>query len=146
MALSFLPHAISPRERNNKRKAEPTLTKWEELPTYFNNQIAKKNRRCFHQTVKSKQNKDYPYEVRLRFGNANVPLGLDEEAKSLTDADCWKSNVPCKDWDQGKKQLIEYIEAVENHDRDVVRLLAVFLKDRPSFDTSTIPSDLLGEV
>ena len=75
--LSFLKHAISQSERNNKRKAKPKLLTWDSLPNHFLTQTKKPNKRNFFQTVLSKSNPDFPYEVRLKYQNANVPFGTD---------------------------------------------------------------------
>ena len=140
MTLSFLQHAISPRMRNNRRKVEPTRITWETLPEYFSNQIKKTNKRLLRQTVSSKLNKAYPYEMSLKFGNANVPFGYDP-----MDADERLTSIPCKDWEQGKKQIEEYIDAIES-DKEVRKLLVEFLTGKQMFDSSTLPSDLLGGV
>ena len=145
--LSFLQHAISQSERNNKRKAKPKLLTWDSLPEYFLGQTKKPNKRNFFQTVLSKSNPDFPYEVRLKYQNANVPFGTDGNEEDMSQREHWVTNVPCKDWEQGKKQLVEYIQAIqEERNVNTRRLLALLVKDKPTFDSSTIPEELLEQV
>ena len=138
MALSFLEYGITAKTRKNK-KSSPTLVKWNELKTLFEKQIENNTDKLIRETVYAKANNPkYPMECRLMFGNANVPFGY---VGGNTDDHLVKS-IPCKNIEQGKKTLMEVINAIET-DNDVRKIVANFLKGRTGFDDSTIPTGLL---
>lgn len=139
MALSFLQYGITAKTRKNK-KSSPKLVKWDELKTYFEEQLEDSTKKLIRETVYAKNNHpNHPMECRLMFGNANLPFGYKGGFK---EENLMKS-LPCKDVEQGKERLTEIINAIET-DNDVRKIVANFLKGRTGFDDSTIPSELLG--
>jgi hypothetical protein len=113
--------------------------KWDGLKTYFENQIKNNTEKLIRETKYAKANNpEYPMEARLMFGNANVPFGY---VGGNTDDHLVKS-IPCKNVEQGKKTLMEVIDAIES-DNSIRKVLANFFKGRTGFDDSTIPAGLL---
>ena len=139
MALSFLKHGVTERLRNSKRKAKAPLITWEELPSYFQDQLNTNPGKLIRETKWAKDftNGDYPMEARIMFRNANVPFGHYPNTQELC------KSVPCKDMNQGKKQLEEFIQGL-NNDQDTQKVVAQWIKSRKGFDASTIPGELLG--
>lgn len=138
MALSFLKYGVTPQKRNN-RKAEPTVITWDELSSHFNNLLSDNPEKLIRETKWSRRNNpQFPMEARMMFGNANVPMGY---YGGNTKNHLVKS-IPCNSMAQGKKQLKEFIEAIES-DIETQQVVARFLKNQKSFDYSSIPSSIL---
>ena len=139
MALSFLQNGVTDNIRNNKRKAKVVLITWDALPSLFRTKLNSQQDKLIRVTKWAEDNNpDYPMEARMLFGNACVPFGIHP-----TDMNLVKS-IPCQNVAQGKKQLNEFIDAIED-DIDVQKTLADFLMKKVRFDTATIPSHLLGD-
>jgi hypothetical protein len=142
MTLSFLEHGVTQKKRAKGRKVTPALTTWEGLIPYFKTQLKDNPDKLIRETQwATDSNPEYPLEARQMFGNANVPMGYFGGTKKEN----LVKSVPCSSIEQGKKQLNEFIEGLDT-DVDVQRIVAKFMKDRRGFDTSTIPSNLLGGV
>jgi len=163
MALSFTQHLMS-KDDLHKKSTGTKLTKWNELSTYFRNQLKAdekrpllsiedrtdendtrlvKNNVRYMKSIKNKTEGAYKLGARFTFGNAVIPLGLKPNGKL-------GYQVPCDSVEQGKKQLIEFIEqGIENKDKDTLSMLADwFMNDKTGkkqkMDKGTIPSELLG--
>ena len=141
MALSFLQYGVTPSKRNTKRRVKPTLITWKELPSYLRTSIEANTDRLIRQSQWAENYTDgeYPMECRHIFGNANIPIGYHGgiSPKHLV------KSVPCKNVKQGKETLEEIVQAIES-DIDTQRVVASFLNGRKGFDSSTIPSNLIG--
>ena len=163
MALSFTQHLMS-KDDLKKKSTGNKLTKWDELSEYFRKQLkdddkrpllsiedrtdendtrlVKKNLR-YMKSVKTNTEGKYKLGARFTFGNAVVPLGVKPNGKL-------GYHVPCNSVEQGKKQLMEFIEqGIEQKDRDTLSMLAKwFMNDttgkKAKLDRSTIPENLLG--
>jgi len=163
MALSFTQHLMS-KDDLKKKSTGNKLTKWNELSEYFRKQLkdddkrpllsiedrtdendtrlVKKNVR-YMKSIKTNTKGKYKLGARFTFGNAVVPLGIKSNGKL-------GYQVPCNSVEQGKKQLIEFIEqGIEQKDRDTLSMLAKwFMNDitgkKQKLDRSTIPEELLG--
>ena len=163
MALSFTQHLMS-KDDLKKKSTGNKLTTWDELSEYFRKQLkdddkrpllsiedrtdendtrlVKKNVR-YMKSVKTNTDGEYELGARFTFGNAVVPLGIKPNGK-------FGYQVPCNSVEQGKKQLIEFVEqGIEQKDRDTLSMLAKwFMNDitgkKQKLDRDTIPEDLLG--
>ena len=162
MALSFTQHLMS-KDDLQKKSTGNKLTKWNELSAYFRKQLEAdekrpllsiedrtdendtrlvKNNVRYMKSVNNKTKGAYKLGARFTFGNAVVPLGKPDGTLGY--------QVPCESVEQGKKQLIEFIEqGIENKDMDTLTMLADwFMNDetgkKQKLDRSTIPPELLG--
>ena len=163
MALSFTQHLMS-KDDLKKKSTGNKLTKWDELSEYFRKQLKDddkrpllsiedrtdendtrlvKNNVRYMKSIKNKTEGAYKLGARFTFGNAVIPLGLNPNGKL-------GYQVPCESVEQGKKQLMEFIEqGIEQKDRDTLSMLAKwFMNDRTGknakLDRGTIPKELLG--
>ena len=143
MALSFLKYGVTPSKRNTKRRVQPTLITWKELPSVLRTSIEENTDRLIRQSqwAENYTEGEYPMECRHIFGNANIPIGYQggNSSKHLV------KSVPCKNVKQGKETLEEIVQAIES-DRDTQKVVANFLYGRKGFDSTTIPNQLLGDV
>mgnify|MGYP001200121258 CR=1 FL=1 len=138
MAKAYLKYGITEADRNN-RKTEVVKTTWENLPEYFENQLKNKLQKLVRDTVYAEKNIDgFPMEARMMFLNSVVPLGTHPEKGTPV------RSVPCSSEEQGKKQLVEFIEDLRS-DEDTQRFVANFFHKniKRNFDKSSIPSELL---
>ena len=85
--------------------------------------------------------KNMPMEARMMFANCNVPLGetevTDENGKTKI---YYVKSVPCKDVEQGKALLTEFIEKFDK-DKDVKQTLVRWFNENEKlkFDNDTLP-------
>ena len=141
MALSFIKDGITDAHRRTLKSTTNDET-WEGLKNYFQNKLEKKTEKLIRETIYAKRtHKNFPMEARMMFANCNVPLGetevTDENGKTKT---YYVKSVPCKDVEQGKALLKEFIDNFDK-DKDVVQTLVRWFKenDKLKFDKSTLP-------
>ena len=138
--LHFIQNYGITAQKRKKKKSTPSLITWDGLQQHFQRQLEGDVKKIIRETKYAKANNpEYPMEARLMFGNANVPFGY---VGGNTDDHLVKS-IPCKNVEQGKKTLMEVIDAIKS-DNSIRKVLANFFKGRTGFDDSTIPSELLG--
>ena len=138
-ALHFIQNYGITAQKRKRKKSTPSLTTWDGLKQHFQGQLEGDVKKIIRETKYAKANHpEYPMEARLMFGNANVPFGY---VGGNTDDHLVKS-IPCKNVEQGKKTLMEVIDAIES-DNSIRKVLANFFKGRTGFDTTTIPPELL---
>jgi hypothetical protein len=146
MSLDFLTHAISTGDRNRNRKKAVRQITWDNLPGYLLenlNKDMKSDKPKMIRKTKFREGSDFPMEARVMYKNHVVPFGIkvvDGEQEFLT-------AVPCKSVEQGKKQLMSFIEALQDTpDLDTQKVVANWISTRKSItiDKATIPSELLA--
>ena len=141
MALSFINNGITDADRS-KLKSTTNDETWGGLKKYFENKLTKNTEKLIRETVYAKRSyKNMPMEARMMFGNSNVPLGenevTDENGKTKI---YYVKSVPCKNVEQGKALLTEFIENFDK-DKDVMQTLVRWFKENEKlkFDTTTLP-------
>lgn len=140
MALSFLNHGITDADRKALKSTTNDET-WEGLREYFQKKLKENTNKLIRETVYAKrQHREFPMEARIMFANSCVPFGeVEREVNGVTKTFYVKS-VPCKDKEQGKKQLEEFIENFDK-DADVTKTLVKWFNENQKlkFDRSTLP-------
>ena len=131
----FLQHGMIDSERN-KRTSKKALLTWNDLEEYFNDAIDNDARLVIE--TETRKGSEFPLEARMLVKNAICPLG------KRPDTDKNIVSVPCKSEQQGKKQLIEFVNAFSN-DKSIQTTIAQWLASRKkmAFDRDTIPQELL---
>ena len=131
----FLQHGMIDSERN-KRTSKKALLTWNDLEEYFNDAIDNDARLVIE--TETRKGSEFPLEARMLVKNAICPLG------KRPDTDKNIVSVPCKSEQQGKKQLIEFVNAFSN-DKSIQTTVAQWLASRKkmAFARDTIPHVLL---
>ena len=142
MALSFIKKGITDADRLKNKKSSVADESWDGLKKYFKDKLNKKTEKLIRETVYAKRtHKNFPMEARMMFGNSNVPLGetevTDQHGKTKI---YYVKSVPCKDVEQGKALLTEFIENYDK-DKDVMQTLVRWFNENEKlkFDTTTLP-------
>ena len=97
--------------------------------------------KLIRETVYAKNtHKEFPMEARMMFANSCVPFGQTEKVVNGKTKTYYVKSVPCKDVEQGRKQLIEFIENYDK-DEDVIQTLVKWFNENEKlkFDTTTLP-------
>ena len=141
MALSFINNGITDAHRRTLKSTTNDET-WDGLREYFQNKLTKNTEKLIRETVYAKRtHKNMPMEARMMFANSNVPLGdtevTDENGKTKT---YYVKSVPCKNVEQGKALLTEFIENFDK-DKDVKQTLVRWFNENEKlkFDNDTLP-------
>ena len=131
----FLENGMNDSDRN-KRTTKKALLTWNDLEEYFNDAIDNDARLVIE--TETRKGSEFPLEARMLVKNAICPLG------KRPDTDKNIVSVPCKSEQQGKKQLIEFVNAFSN-DKSIQTTVAQWLASRKkmAFDRNTIPQELL---
>ena len=131
----FLENGMIDSDRN-KRTTKKALLTWNDLEEYFNDAIDNDARLVIE--TETRKGSEFPLEARMLVKNAICPLG------KRPDTDKNIVSVPCKSEQQGKKQLIEFVNAFSN-DKSIQTTVAQWLASRKkmAFDRDTIPQELL---
>jgi len=141
MALSFIKNGITEADRLKNKKSSKEDEKWEGLRDYFKKKLEDNTNKLIRETVYAKNtHKEFPMEARMMFANSCVPFGQTEKVVNGKTKTYYVKSVPCKDVEQGRKQLIEFIENYDK-DEDVIQTLVKWFNENEKlkFDTTTLP-------